>query len=292
LARKRDAEGLGSDDLDAVWEAIEARKRRPEERLRRAMRDVFLAQAERVASALGDGDFSVPQRRDLEVITRDEVLTADAIFDLQEALTETLDAAQEGLQEALRVGFETGGLRINEELTHDPQAPWVRRKLRRLNRQMRDVPQNTRQVINETIRQGQEDTSKSVDDIADDIVGRMRRMASGTGGPDQSGSVTRSRSKRIAATSTTTAFESAQDEAWQETGVEGSSWLSQRDSRVSEGHFEADEQRRPLNEPFRVRRTFDRPFEELMHPGDPEGSASNVVNCRCTRRPLRDLDTE
>jgi hypothetical protein len=47
-----------------------------------------------------------------------------------------------------------------------------------------------------------------------------------------------------------------------------------------------------LGTPFEVRRTLDVPKEELMHPGDPEGRASNIVNCRCSRRPLLDIDTE
>jgi hypothetical protein len=214
------------------------------------------------------------------------------VFDLGEALQETLDASEQLLEEALRVGWRTGMLRINADQPYDAEAPWTRQALRRLNDQMRQVPQNTRRIINEVIAAGQSDPSKSVEDIADDIVQRMRRMASGTGGPEQFGSAVQSRARRVAATSTTTAFETAQDRAWRDAGVEGASWLSQRDGRVSEGHFEADGQRRALGQPYEVRRTLDKPKEEMMHPGDPEGRASNVVNCRCSRRPLLDLDTE
>ena len=250
------------------------------------MRDVFLAQADRIEERLEEGSFVAAGER------ADEVLTADAVFDLGEALEETLGASSDLVREALEVGWRTGSLRINQDQVYDAESPWVRQAIRRLNDQMRNVPQNTRQIINRVIQQGQNDPSKSVDDIADDIVRRMRRMASGTGGPDQPGSVTRSRAKRIAATSTTTAFETAQDRAWREAGIEGASWLSQRDGRVSPGHFEADGQRRPLGQPYNVRRTLGRPKEEMMHPGDPEARASNVVNCRCSRRPLLDLDSE
>jgi len=247
--------------------------------MRRAVRDTFLAQADRVEAAIKER-------------SRDEILLVDQVFDLQAAIQETLEGTGELMAEALQLGWETGQLRINNDATFDPEQPWVRRQLRRLNDQMRQVPINTRRIINDVITEGQADASKSVDDIADDITDRLRRMASGTGGPEQSGSVTRSRAKRVAATSTTTAFESAQDQAWRDSNVEASSWLSQRDGRVSEGHFEADEQRRDIGEPFEVRRTLDRPKEELMHPGDPTGRASNIVNCRCSRRPLLDRDTE
>lgn len=257
-----------------------------EDRIRRAVRDTFLAQAERIQERVEQGDFATLTDRD------DEILTVDAIFDLQEAAEETEEATAEELREALEIGYRTGRLRIELDSTFDPDQEWVRRALTRLNNQMRQVPQNTRQVINEIILEGQADASKSVEDIADDIQERMQRMASGTGGPDQSGSVTRSRARRVAATSTTTAFETAQDRAWREQDVEASSWLSQRDGRVSPGHFEADGQRRMLGTPFEVRRTLDVPKEELMFPGHPEGRASNIVNCRCSRRPLLDIDTE
>ena len=265
------------------------------------MRDVFLAQADRIEERLEEGSFVAAGRdaagrsaagRTASKKRADEVLTADAIFDLSEALQETLDASQEQIEEALRVGFRTGSLRINQDQVYDADAPWTRQALRALNDQMRQVPQNTRRIINEVIASGQHDPSNSVEDIADDIPQRRRRMASGSGGPGQSGSVTRSRARRVAATSTTTAFEKAQDQAWREAGIEGASWLSQRDGRVSEGHFEADGQRRQLGQPYQVRRTFNKSKEALMHPGDPEGRASNVVECRCSRRPLLDLDTE
>jgi len=118
-------------------------------------------------------------------------------------LQETLDASEQLLEEALRVGWRTGMLRINADQPYDAEAPWTRQALRRLNDQMRQVPQNTRRIINEVIAAGQSDPSKSVEDIADDIVQRMRRMASGSGGPEQSGSAVQSRARRVAATSRT-----------------------------------------------------------------------------------------
>jgi len=277
---------LTEEELREEWEAIDGAKRGVEDRLRRAVRDTFLAQSDRIQERVENGDFTTLSDRD------DEVLTVDSIFDLQEAMEETEGATRELLEEALKVGFRTGALRVNADATYDPNRPWVERAVRQLNSQMQQVPQNTRRIINQIILEGQADADKSVQDIAEDITERMERMASGTGGPSQSGSVTQSRARRVAATSTTTAFETAQDQAWRDQGVEASSWLSQRDGRVSEGHFEADGQRRDLGQPFEVRRTLDVPTEELMHPGDPDGRASNVVNCRCSRRPLLNIDTE
>lgn len=53
-------------------------------------------------------------------------------------------------------------------------------------------------------------------------------------------------------------------------------WVATDDERTRPWHVEADGQEVPLNEPFIVG------GEELMYPGDENGSAENVINCRCT----------
>lgn len=52
-------------------------------------------------------------------------------------------------------------------------------------------------------------------------------------------------------------------------------WEHRRDDRVRSAHRAAGGQTRPVNEPFSVG------GEDLQYPGDPSGSAANVLNCRC-----------
>lgn len=52
-------------------------------------------------------------------------------------------------------------------------------------------------------------------------------------------------------------------------------WLATSDDRTRDAHAEANGQRVPYDEPFDV------DGEPMMYPGDPAGSAANVVNCRC-----------
>ncbi|MDR2100807.1 MAG: phage head morphogenesis protein [Campylobacteraceae bacterium] len=52
-------------------------------------------------------------------------------------------------------------------------------------------------------------------------------------------------------------------------------WVGSHDERVRDTHAEADRQTVGLNENFIVG------GEELAYPGDPNGSAENVINCRC-----------
>lgn len=55
-------------------------------------------------------------------------------------------------------------------------------------------------------------------------------------------------------------------------------WQATHDQRVRHTHRTADGQIRPLTEPFEVGDT------RLQFPGDPRGSAGEVINCRCAAR--------
>ncbi len=52
-------------------------------------------------------------------------------------------------------------------------------------------------------------------------------------------------------------------------------WLSDRSDTARPEHVEVDGQKRSLNEPFDVG------GEQLMYPGDANGSAENTINCKC-----------
>ena len=59
------------------------------------------------------------------------------------------------------------------------------------------------------------------------------------------------------------------------TGASYKRWVTVGDSRVRAAHAAADGQEVPLGSPFVV------DGEMLEYPGDPHGSAGNVINCRC-----------
>ena len=85
---------------------------------------------------------------------------------------------------------------------------------------------------------------------------------------------------KIARTETTRVEASARFNVGQEAEKLGfevyKRWVATDDDRTRPWHNEADGQEVPLNEPFIVG------GEELMYPGDENGSAENVINCRCT----------
>jgi uncharacterized protein with gpF-like domain len=93
----------------------------------------------------------------------------------------------------------------------------------------------------------------------------------------------RNRARTIAQTTATPVFEVGQVDAFGDAGFEERSWLSRRDGKVREGtfdHVEPDGQVVKLDEAFLVS------GESLDFPGDPTGSAGNIINCRCTQQPI------
>lgn len=87
---------------------------------------------------------------------------------------------------------------------------------------------------------------------------------------------------RIARTQTTRVENLARIDVYKEVTSQGyeivKEWVAVVDSRTRDAHKKADGQRVPIDEPFIVN------GEKLMYPGDPNGSAENIINCRCTMR--------
>ena len=61
-------------------------------------------------------------------------------------------------------------------------------------------------------------------------------------------------------------------------------WIGRNDGRESDTHIAANDTEVGLNERFKIG------SDEMLHPGDHSGRASNVINCRCTiaYKPKRD----
>lgn len=87
--------------------------------------------------------------------------------------------------------------------------------------------------------------------------------------------------ERIARTTMTSISGAADVTAWGQSGVvTRREWLAALDDRVREDHRRAHGQQVDLDTPFYVGEEY------LQFPGDPQGSASNIVNCRCSEIPI------
>jgi hypothetical protein len=93
---------------------------------------------------------------------------------------------------------------------------------------------------------------------------------------EQGGVLSRARSRVIARTESHASANAATQEAAKATGLAmQKEWVSSSGARTRDDHRDADGQTVPLDMPFVVG------GEELMYPGDPRGSAEQVINCRC-----------
>jgi len=102
--------------------------------------------------------------------------------------------------------------------------------------------------------------------------------------------------RRIAMTETNAAFGFARQQAMKDAGVQRKAWLSSHGPNVRPGHRQAEltyTMSNPIhvNEPFLVMNS-EGDFEELMYPGDPNGSAGNVINCQCIQLAVVDEPEE
>ncbi len=124
------------------------------------------------------------------------------------------------------------------------------------------VNETTKRLLNQIIRRGVGD-GKSYSEIAKDI--RKARK-----------NINRKRALRIARTETHSAMNFAIDQSVLSTRIEFiRDWLSMKDGRTRNAHILANGQKQPQGV------AFDVGGEKLMYPGDPKGSAKNIIHCRC-----------
>lgn len=100
--------------------------------------------------------------------------------------------------------------------------------------------------------------------------------------------LTRSRARMIARTETVKASNYGAVQSVKKLGYDTLKiWISATDLRTRRiprdeaDHLHANGMKVPMNEPFRIR-DKQGGFVNMMQPGDPNGGAENVVNCRCT----------
>lgn len=91
----------------------------------------------------------------------------------------------------------------------------------------------------------------------------------------------RYRAARIARTESGIAGNSGFHDGMIQAGVERKRWISSRDAKVRHSHEVADGQEVGINDPFDVGGSL------LDHPGDPNGPADEIINCRCAIRAAR-----
>ena len=169
-------------------------------------------------------------------------------------------------------GLQTAGDQLFEELGDaapvDPfrvPDPEALRYLDGRENLLKGVPDDIHAQVVAALKEGLE-----AGDSTRDLARRIRATFAAIG---------EGRAKTIASTETAAAYGFARQTGMTQAGIGYKTWLTSRLKNVRLAHSKAERDERnrhvPVDQPFVVG------GERLMYPGDPAGSAANVINCHC-----------
>lgn len=243
---------LTDDGLKAAWVALDTIKSREEKPIEREHSRYMKMQGASVVERwyqIGGGQLDANVKS-----LPDDAILGELVFDIGEWLASMAEDFEPLILRVMEQGFRTGALSINESLRFN-LTPRAGRNLAKSIERIQGTNIHTRNVIGGIIRRGIED-GLSVDEVAEALRDKFKDWSV-------------SRSRTVAQTETTNAFESAQQDAWIEAEVERNRWLSMRDDRVRPEHDLLDGEEVKVGEEF---------SNGLSHPSEP--------NCRCSLLPV------
>jgi uncharacterized protein with gpF-like domain len=126
---------------------------------------------------------------------------------------------------------------------------------------LRNVDGVTSSLIEKILRDGYA-SGKTIDEIASDITELFDLF-------DRVRALTVARTEILGASN----FGAWSVYSWY--GVPFKRWVATMDNRVRDTHASANQQVQPIRDPFIIG------LDDMMYPGDPNGSAREVINCRC-----------
>lgn len=244
---------------------VEAKFLRSQERLENAMKSTIRKRFSVEQRILLDRYRQINGERILPITTQQRGWLEDA---LSETSGDWEDDISEFVQKSIKEGWLLGADDLNDTLDFTLFEEVARSYAKQLSAtKVQAIQQFTRDQVRKIIENAIE-AGLSVDDTAN----RLRQTYDGFKGV---------RAETIARTETASAVNygklSHATEAEQELGlVVTKEWLATQDDRTRETHAAADGETVALQEKFQVGSDY------LDHPGDPAGSAAEIVNCRCT----------
>ena len=192
---------------------------------------------------------------------RTKGVAADFVFDLADFTANFF----KGMRAVSANAISTAGNDVWQELGKDD--PWnappaeVMRYMQNRESKLVNVPADVHQSVVDEIQAGF-DAGESKAKIAARIRGTFNEFSQG-------------RANTIAQTETTASYGWADNRAQKDAGVQWREWLTSGLDNVRPDHIAANGQRVSIDEPFNVG------GELLDHPGDPNGSPEQVINCHC-----------
>ncbi len=172
-------------------------------------------------------------------------------------------AAELGIRQSLSEAAGLTGEALDEAAAAAKLSPKVRGKMLISSSKITGVNKTTQQMVTEQLSSGLE----SGEGLSD-LTGRIKKVLGSN----------RARALSIARTQTAGAVGTGRHQGLSAAGIEKKGWLTSADSNVRPSHTSAGLK---YAEGIAVDVPFEVGGEYLMYPGDPAGSAGNIINCRC-----------
>ncbi len=193
-----------------------------------------------------------------------------AATDLIFSLSDFTDAFKAAMRKQQKTALEKAGSELLKEIGKDdpfalpPEA--VKAFIAERENKLAGVPDSVFEKIRAALQEGIDKGDSTAD-----LTSRVKQAFNG---------VAQENALRIAQTETAAAYGAGRQQAMETAGVRYKAWLTSGNSNVRVAHVEAgltysQDSGIPIDEPFIV------DGEELMHPGDSNGSPGNVINCHC-----------
>lgn len=236
----------------AQWRTLMAQRRETVKSFESAFRRVLmLARAQTLGRIAALAKKGVTQR----------AAAADLVFELAEFTKNFLGA----MEKQQRAALDKSGEQLFRELGKDDPfnypPPRVLEFLRSRENKLSDAPAQIHADIQAALEEG-----LNAGDTADQLANRVRGAFNG---------IADERARAIAMTETSAAYGAGRYSAMVQAGVKYKRWLTSGNDNVRAAHAAANGQTVELNQTFEVG------GEQLMHPGDTNGSPENVINCHC-----------
>lgn len=229
----------------------------------------YLAAIRRMLANQRDAVIARVLRDEAKALEHKRLVTDEILIALDEATGQWREVSRPFFEEAVRRGYETVTLEVGVGAGFDEQAPEPRLQIDYQLRQLAGVSETVRQGLERVIAEG-----LSSDESPRELATRIREFYSG---------LSAGRAQTIARTEIARAYNQARADAMRTMGITTHEWLSARDERVRTAPFNhaIDGERVTVGMPF---------SNGLRFPGDPQGEAGNVINCRCVAIPANSAE--
>jgi HK97 family phage portal protein len=261
---------LSEDQRIAIWKAFDARATGGEAGFKKAVKKIADSQRKKIKGAIEDAseegidkalDFIFTQRLNIEVKK-----------ELTPAWISSMGHGREHALELLGNG-KSYKSKSDDNVTNSWFHKWIElnglKKAKEINETTNDLLRtNLKATLSEAIENGES------------LRNQMKRLMEMTDGVyDDMNSY---RAEMIARTETGSSVNYGSYATYKTEGIEKKEWISTRDDRTRDDHKEENIEKLVIG----IDESFDIGGEKLDFPGDPAGSAGNVINCRCTIAPV------